>query len=118
MIRACSKPRLGVFRMADSPIHVEVTILPWFSEIVVPGQHRSLTLEEELPSDSSLRTLLSLLAARYTRFGEVVYNPKQDALQGHVVITHNGRLISAPASLDVTLQGGDSVALIPAYSGG
>ncbi len=97
---------------------MQVRVLPWFSKLLAPGQHTSLLLEEELPSGSSLRILLARLAARYARFDEAIYDPQGDALHEAVVVTHNGRLVSPEAALDLTLQSGDSVALIPAYSGG
>jgi molybdopterin converting factor small subunit len=104
--------------MTDQRIQVQVKVLPWFSEILAPGQHTTLLLEEELPSGSSVRRLLARLAARYARFGEAIYDPEGDALREAVVVTHNGRLVSPAAALDLTLQTADSVALIPAYSGG
>lgn len=104
--------------IASDRICVQVKILPWFSGILVPGQHSSVMLEEEMPSGSSLRTLLSLLTERFARFEELVYNPKEDMFQGHVVLTHNGRLVSPTEALTLVLQSGDAVALIPAYSGG
>jgi molybdopterin converting factor small subunit len=99
-------------------IEVQIRILPWFSEILAPGKHTTLLLEEELPSGSSLRWLLARLAARNARFGEAIYDPQGDVLRETVVVTHNGRLILPAAALDLTLQNADSVALIPAYSGG
>jgi molybdopterin converting factor small subunit len=99
-------------------MRVEVRILPWFSQLLLPGQHSSLVLEEELPPGSSLRVLLAHLVTRYARFDEAIYDPQGDALRETVVVTHNGRLVSPAAALDLTLQNADSVALIPAYSGG
>ncbi len=99
-------------------VRVQIRILPWFSQVLVPGQRSSLLLEEELPPGALLRTLLHFLADRYARFEEIIYNPSDDALQATVVLTHNGRLISPSSALDLALQSGDSIALIPAYSGG
>jgi molybdopterin converting factor small subunit len=99
-------------------IQVQVKVLPWFSQLLAPGHHTSLLLEEELPSGSSLRRLLARLAAGKARFDEAIYDRQGDALRDTVVITHNGRLVSPAAALDLVLQNGDSVALIPAYSGG
>jgi molybdopterin converting factor small subunit len=104
--------------MTGQRIQVRVKVLPWFSEILAPGQHTSLLIEEELPSGSLLRSLLAHLAARYVRFDEAIYDPQGDTLRETVVITHNGRLVSPEAALDLRLQDADSVALIPAYSGG
>lgn len=104
--------------MTDQQIQVQVRILPWFSEIFAPGQHISLLIEEELPSGSSLRSLLARLSARYARFDEAIYDQQSDALRETVVVTHNGRLVSPAVALDLALQNADSVALIPTYSGG
>ncbi|MGD8902843.1 MAG: MoaD/ThiS family protein [Anaerolineae bacterium] len=104
--------------MTDQRMQVQVKVLPWFSEIFAPGQQTSVLLEEELPAESSLRSLLARLAVRHIRFDETIYDPQRDALRETVVITHNGRLVSPAASLGLVLQSGDTVALIPAYSGG
>jgi molybdopterin converting factor small subunit len=104
--------------VAGEQIQVEVRILPWFSEILAPGQHTSLVFEEALPSGSLLRRLLTRLAARDDRFGEAIYDPRSDVLRATVVITHNGQLVPPGTALDLTLQDADSVALIPAYCGG
>jgi molybdopterin converting factor small subunit len=103
--------------MGDS-IRVQVRILPWFSHALIPGQNSSLLLQEELPPGSELRALLLVLAGRYTQFEEVIYSPRDDALQASVVVTRNGRLISPGSALDLPLQNGDTIALIPVYSGG
>ncbi len=104
--------------MTDPRIRVRVKVLPWFSEILAPGQYRSVVVVEDLPVGSSLRSLLARFAARYGRFEQAIYDPKRDAMRETVVITHNGRLVSPAASLDLVLQSGDTVALIPAYPGG
>ena len=104
--------------MTDQQIQVQVKVLPWFSEILAPGQQTSVLHEEDLPVGSTLRILLARLAASHARFDQAIYDPQHDALRETVVITHNGRLVSPPASLGLVLQSGDTVALIPAYSGG
>ena len=104
--------------MTDYLMRVQVKIFSWFSEALVPGQHSPLLLEEDLPLGSSLRTCLSRLVDRYSRFAEVIYDPRADVLQVQVVVTHNGRLLTGSARLDLVLHSGDSIALIPFYAGG
>jgi molybdopterin converting factor small subunit len=104
--------------MTDNLMRVQVKIFSWFSAALVPGQQTTLLLEEELPSGSSLRVCLSRLVPRYTRFAEVIYDPREDVLQVQVVVTHNGRLLTGSARLDLVLHSGDSIALIPFYAGG
>jgi molybdopterin converting factor small subunit len=104
--------------MLDNPIHVKIKILSWFSEALVQGQHSALLLEEELPLGSTLRICFNRLGARFARFEEIIYNPREDVLQVQVIITHNGLLLTGPDRLDLVLQSGDSIVLIPSYAGG
>jgi molybdopterin converting factor small subunit len=104
--------------VADKGILVQVRIYPWYSELLAPGQHTTLALEQQLPPDSSLRTLMTKLAGRFVKFREIIYEPQHDLLQAGVVATHNGRLVPMPAALDLPLSNGDTVAIVPAYAGG
>jgi molybdopterin converting factor small subunit len=104
--------------MIDNPIRVKIKIFSWFSEALVQGQHSTLLLEEELPPGSTLRTCFNRLGARFARFDEIIYNSREDVLQVQVIITHNGLLLTGPDSLDLVLQSGDSIVLIPSYAGG
>ncbi len=78
-----------------------------------------MLLDEELPSGSTLGTLLNVLADRYyPKFEEIIYNPHDGTLQAAVILTHNGRLVSPAIAPDLVLESGDSIAFIPVYSGG
>jgi len=104
--------------MIPSPMRVQVKIYAWFSGALVPDYRGTLVLEEALPPEASLRTCLTGLAARYTRFAEVIYDPEANALHAQVIVSHNGRVISGTGVLELVLHEGDTVALIPAYAGG
>ena len=104
--------------MTENSIWVQVKILSWFSGALVPGLNSALLLEEELPANCSLRTGFTRLAERYPKFTEVIYDPNEDDLHVQVVITHNGLLLTGSDRLDLVLQNGDSIALIPFYAGG
>jgi molybdopterin converting factor small subunit len=104
--------------MTEPLIRVQVKIFSWFSGALVPGLHSALLLEEGLPAGCSLRVCFNRLAERYPKFAEVIYDPHEDNLQAQVVITHNGLLLSGSDRLDLVLQNGDSIVLIPSYAGG
>lgn len=104
--------------MTENSIWVQFKILSWFSGALVPGSNSALLLEEELPANCSLRTGFTRLAERYPEFSEVIYNPNEDDLHVQVVITHNGLLLTGADCLDLMLQNGDSISLIPSYAGG
>jgi len=100
------------------PVRVQLRVLPWFSRIFASGEQTTFLLELEAPAGASLRVLLARLAGRYPGFDEAIYDPQRDVLREAVVITHNDRLVSPAAALDLVLQDGDTIALIPAYTGG
>jgi molybdopterin converting factor small subunit len=104
--------------MGENQIRVKVKIYAWFSGVLLPGQDAALLLEEELPSGSSLRTCFSRLSARFAKFEEIIYNSREDILQVQVVLTHNGKLLTGSDRLDLVLQEGDAISLIPVYAGG
>ncbi len=99
-------------------IRVTVKVFSWFAETLAPGQKTALTVEEALPPRATLRTLFGRLATRCAKFAEVIYDPRQDSIQTHVMISLNGRLVSGTATLDLELQQGNLIFLIPAYAGG
>jgi molybdopterin converting factor small subunit len=108
--------------MGGDRIQVRVHILPWFSERLEPRgtaqRHGTVSLEEALPPGSTLRALLQGLAGRYPGLGEALFFPEGGGLQAGVVVTHNGRLVAATDGLDLVLEDGDALSLIPSYPGG
>jgi molybdopterin converting factor small subunit len=104
--------------MVENQIRVKVKVYSWFSSALVPGHDSALLLEEELPPGSSLRACFSQLGARFANFGEVIYDPAEDKMHVQVVLTHNGKLLTGADPLDLVLQEGDSISMIPAYAGG
>ena len=104
--------------MVENQIHVKVKIYSWFSGALMPGHDSALLLEEELPPGSSLRTCFSRLSARFARFEEIIYDSREDILQVQVVLTHNGKLLTGTDRMNLVLQNGDSISLIPVYAGG
>jgi hypothetical protein len=104
--------------MTEPMIRAQVKIFSWFSGALVPGLNSALCLEEELPANCSLRVCFNRLAEVYPKFAEVIYDPHEDVLHVQVVITHNGLLLTGSGILDLVLQNGDSIVLIPSYAGG
>jgi molybdopterin converting factor small subunit len=104
--------------MVENQIRVKVKIYSWFSGALMPGNNSAVLLEEELPPGSSLRACFSRLSARFSGFEEIIYDSREDILQVQVVLTHNGKLLTGSDRLDLVLQEGDLICLIPAYAGG
>jgi molybdopterin converting factor small subunit len=99
-------------------MHVQVRLMPWFSELLSPEYTSAVLVDEDLPSGSTLRGLIGSLAGRSPRLGDALYCSEQGTLHHAVVVTCNGRLVSPAQALDLVLQSGDQLVFAPAYSGG
>jgi sulfur carrier protein ThiS len=99
-------------------VRVQVRLVPWFGDLAAPGQGQTVVLEEEVQAGSSLRSLLTRLAGRYAGFQEAVYSPGAGRLEAGVVVAHNGRLVAASEALDLRLEDGGVISLVPPTVGG
>jgi len=93
---------------------VKVEISPWLSHAL--GKKSKITLREKIRNGDSLRSVLERLAVRHEGFGATIYDIQRGTVYDPVVIFVNNRPISR--DLKVTIQGGDTIAVTPFYSGG
>ena len=96
---------------------VQVEILPWLSNVVLPEQEGRVAMEVAVHGNR-LQDLLELLARRYPRFAEKVYNLELRDTTDLVEITVNGQMLNFSETLDAPLKDGDTVWFLPAFVGG
>jgi len=97
---------------------VQLKILPWIANMLnIPGSSW-LTLEKEIREGATIGDLLSDFASSYTDFRKVVFNPDTGIISGQVMIIINGNLLRFPDVTEAKLSDGDSIILLPVYSGG
>ena len=99
-------------------MHIQVRLMPWFSELLSPEHTSTVLVDEELQPGSTVRSLIRALASRSPRLGDALYSSEQDTLRHVVVVTCNGCLVSSAEALDMVLQEGDRFVFAPVYSGG
>jgi len=100
-------------------IKVQVEILSWLKEILnIEGVGDSFSFDQEIQEDNTIRDLLSLLAAKYPRFGQVVFDVKAQKLNEGFNIFLNGTLIEVINGLRTKLASGDTLTLLPTIEGG
>lgn len=100
----------------NETVQVVVEVVPWLTDYFNhPGGGR-LRISEELAPGATVVDLLRRLAQRYPTFGREAF--PQEELSGHVAVLVNGRWLRPDDKLDTALETGDTVTLLPAFSGG
>ena len=75
-------------------------------------------LEKEIGEETTIGDLLAALAVSYADFRKVVFNPDIGKVSDQVIVILNGSLLQLPDVTEAKLNDGDSVSLIPVFSGG
>ena len=97
---------------------VRVEIVPWLAQhFGTPGASH-LVLEEEVAGALSLGDLLTSLAPKYPAIGRVIVDLGARQLFEHVSVVHNDTVLGSAAVLEERIEAGDSLVLLPAFSGG
>jgi molybdopterin converting factor small subunit len=102
---------------SSTPSSVTLDILPWTSGKLGlgPGKAR---LTEPLVADDTVQSLLTRLSARVVGFDEWVYDPADQRVHEHCTLLVNGRAFEGLGGLDLKLQPGDELTILPGFSGG
>lgn len=98
---------------------VRLEFLAWLADMLgVEGTNEEIILEDKIEGDKTVRDLLSELAVRYPRFGQIVFDMKAQKLTERVSIFLNGRHLELVNGLGTKLNDGDILTLVPPIEGG
>ncbi len=97
---------------------VRLEIPPWVAHMLNEQHSDWLILEEEVEEKATVVDLLSNLAFKYTNFDKVVFNPDIGEVADQVIVVVNDNLLQDADITEVKLKDGDSVMLLPVFSGG
>lgn len=97
---------------------VRVEIVPWLTEAFGHRGSSRLVLEEEVRGPTSLGDFLASVLTKYPAVGVAVLDRERGRLFEHVSVVRNGTALAADTALAEVLQAGDSLVLLPAFSGG
>lgn len=75
-------------------------------------------LEKEIGEETTIGDLLADLAFSYTDFRKVVFNPDTGKVGDQVNVILNNQLLQLPEVTEAKLSDGDSIIILPVYSGG
>ena len=100
----------------NETVCVAVEVVPWLTDYFGHRGQGRLSLQERLDPGATVLDLVRRLAQRYPAFGREAF--RQEELSGHVAVLLNNRWLRPTHKLDTALQQGDTVTLLPAFSGG
>ena len=97
---------------------VRLKITPSLASIVNVISSDWVIIEKEIGEGATIGDLLTGLALDYSDFREVVFNPDTRQVGEEVMIVLNDTLQQLSQVAEVKLNDGDTIILLPVYSGG
>ncbi len=97
---------------------VRIEIPPWVASMLNAQHTDSLILEKEVGEETTLSDLLADLTSSYADFDKVVFNPDTGKVTDQVLVVLNNSLLQYTDVTEVKLRDGDSIMLLPVFSGG
>ena len=97
---------------------VQLKVLPWIANLMNTQGSNWLTLDREIGKETTIGDLLADLALSYTDFRKVVFNPDIGKVNDQVMVILNGSLLQISNVTEAKLSDGDTILLLPVYSGG
>ena len=97
---------------------VQLKIPPFFAYIMDPDTSDWFIIEKEIGKETTIRDFLTDLAANNSGFRDVVFNPDEGAVSDQIAVVINQKLLDIPREMDIKLNDGDVVILLPVYAGG
>ncbi len=97
---------------------VQLKIPPWVGIMLNEQGSGWFTLEKEIGEEATIGDLLADLAVSYTDFRKMVFNPDVGKVSDQVNVILNDNLLQLPEVTETKLNDGDSIIILPVYSGG
>ena len=97
---------------------IKLEAVAWLARIFHPEWQTRLKWEMEVEQGAMVRNLFNQLADTCPEFGELVYDRDTQKLRGNISVIFNDRVLELLDGLDTRIEDGDSIVLLPAYSGG
>ncbi len=97
---------------------IQLRIPPWIASML--GEEGSVwfVLEKEIGDESTVGDLLRDLTASNANFRKAVFNPDVGKVSEQVLVFLNDSLLEDSKVIEAKLKDGDSIMLLPVYSGG
>ena len=98
--------------------NVQLKIPSWVVSMLNAQGSDWFILEKEIGEGTTISDLLTDLAFNYPDFHKAVYNPDIGSVGDQVMVILNDNLLQIPEVTEAKLSDGDTLILLPVYSGG
>jgi molybdopterin converting factor small subunit len=95
---------------------IPVEVVAWVTRFVGGNGSSRKVFDEPLASDSTVRSVLRGLTARYPELAQALWEGNQ--IGAHVEVLVNDAVLGVTHELDSPVKDGDGIALVGAYLGG
>jgi len=99
-------------------LKVRLRLPSWIATVIEPKSTGWLTLEKEVTEGITINDFLLDMVAGYPGFRGAVYNPDTGLPTEQVNFVLNNRLLTYCEMSEIKLSDGDTIILIPLYTGG
>ncbi|MFC2025122.1 MoaD/ThiS family protein [Chloroflexota bacterium] len=97
---------------------VQLKIPSWVAIMLNEQGSDWFILEKEIGEGATIGDLLADLASDYTDFRKVLFNPDIGKVSDQVNVILNNNLLQSTDMTEAKLNDGDTVTLLPVYTGG
>jgi molybdopterin converting factor small subunit len=98
--------------------HIQIRITPSLTSAIDPRIADWLTLEKETPEEATVGTILKELGLKYPELGRMLFDRESGGVSDGINLVLNGNLLIAPDIAGIKLAGGDTIIILPTYTGG
>ena len=97
-------------------VHLE--IMPWLSRYFEAERYGRVVLEKAVRDGTTVRALLEDICTGNPAFRDVLYDAKTGRLAGYIGVVLNGRFLELSGGLEAKVEPGDTIRVMPGFSGG
>lgn len=99
-----------------SSVHLE--IMPWLNRYFHAERYGRVVMEKEVRDGATVRDLLEQITSQNQEFKRVLFDAKTGRLAGYIAVILNGRFLELAGGLETKLKDGDTIRVMPGFSGG
>ena len=97
---------------------VRVEIMSWLNRYFGAEHTGRVVLDREVSPRTTVRDLLEEITSGNQEFREMLFDAQTGRPTGHITLILNGRFLELSGGMEAELKAGDTLRLIPVFSGG
>jgi molybdopterin converting factor small subunit len=96
----------------------KVLISPSLTSAIDVKYRDWLTLERETPAGATLENVLKELSLTYPELGRMLFDREKGGVSEEIILVLNGHLLLSPDAAAIGVRDGDTLVILPTYTGG